>query len=120
MINDPDAGNYDFTSIRIIGSGGAIITPAMQSALQQLPNMDTFINVSSMGLRVSEFNFLNNYNSFQVYGLTETCPVTMESDFENPPNKIEGNYKVACLPLLCTLPSVTKIVGHFLGGYYNF
>ncbi|CAG7833040.1 unnamed protein product [Allacma fusca] len=66
MVNDPEASNYDFSSITIVASGGAQITPQIQKTMQELPNLEAFVNI---------------------YGLTEVVPLCGENDPSTKPMK---------------------------------
>lgn len=46
LVNDPEAPEYDFSSLNIAYTGGAPVTPAVEEALLTLPNLKCLINVS--------------------------------------------------------------------------
>ena len=46
LVNDPEAVNYDVSSLEIAASGGAPVTPAIENTLMKLPNLKVVINVS--------------------------------------------------------------------------
>jgi acyl-coenzyme A synthetase/AMP-(fatty) acid ligase len=46
LVNDPDAVNYDVSSIEVCLTGGAPVTPTIETTLMKLPNVKSVINVS--------------------------------------------------------------------------
>jgi len=46
LVNDPDAVNYDMSSLEVAVSGGAPVTPAIEKTLMKLPGLKSVINVS--------------------------------------------------------------------------
>ncbi|CAG7822836.1 unnamed protein product [Allacma fusca] len=84
LVLDPDASNYDFSSLEIAATGGAQVTPAMEKTMTQLENLEAFVNC---------------------YGLTECVPITAEIDFDNSDVVKLANVPPFCIGKVC--PGVT-------------
>jgi acyl-coenzyme A synthetase/AMP-(fatty) acid ligase len=60
LVNDPEAAQYDFSSLEVGLTGGAPVTPATEQALMKLPNLRCLINVSEIDVEIKlifiEFN----------------------------------------------------------------
>jgi len=48
LVHDEEAAKYDFSSLEVAMTGGASVTPAIESALLTLPNLRLLVNVSKI------------------------------------------------------------------------
>ena len=60
MINDPSAKDYDLTSLELVSSGGASITPTIESTLMKLTNMRAVLIVLTNQIIQSQINVNNS------------------------------------------------------------